>query len=225
MAARSASSQVRIIEVGTDGPPTPRGFLDARRPSTRRPFEHPEWQTALMRIPAKVDYALRAMVEMVDASAPLKAEELAAAQDLPLTYLLGILRDLRRHRLVQSQRGPDGGFSLARPAEEISLADAFRAIDGPLAELPDGSLRTVSYRGPAKDLNRVWMAMRASLRRVLEQVSLAELAAGRLPRHVELLAQEYEKEVNAEHSRDPRRSRVASPPAARKSLPQSRRSG
>jgi len=94
---------------------------------------------------------------------------------------------------VQSQRGPDGGFSLARPAEDISLADAFRAIDGPLAELPDGSLRTVSHRGPAKDLNRVWMAMRASLRRVLEQVSLAELAA--------------------EHSRDPRRSRVASPPA------------
>ena len=145
-----------------------------------------------MRISAKVDYAIRAMTELAVADGPVTAERIAAAQQLPLRYLIGILGDLRRTRLVQSQRGPDGGFTLSRPADQISLADIFRAIDGPLAEVHDLSLTTLEYRPPATELRTVWMAVRASLRRVLETVSLADLAAGQLPEHVIALADEYE---------------------------------
>jgi Rrf2 family protein len=145
-----------------------------------------------MRISARVDYAIRAMAELSIADGPVTVERIAAAQQLPLRYLVGILGDLRRTRLVQSQRGPEGGFTLGRPAEEISLADIFRAIDGPLAEVHDLSLTTLEYQGPAADLRTVWMAVRASLRRVLETVSLADVAAGRLPVHVLELADEYE---------------------------------
>ncbi len=148
-----------------------------------------------MRISAKVDYAIRAMTEMAVADAPITAERIATAQDLPLRYLLGILGDLRRNRLVQSQRGPEGGFTLARPAAQISLADVFRAIDGPLAEIHDLSLTELEYQGPATELRTVWLAVRASLRRVLETVSLADVAAGQLPEHVLELAEEYETAV------------------------------
>jgi Rrf2 family protein len=148
-----------------------------------------------MRISAKVDYAIRAMTEMAVADAPITAEKMATAQDLPLRYLLGILGDLRRNRLVQSQRGPEGGFTLAQPASQISLADVFRAIDGPLAEIHDLSLTNLEYQGPATELRTVWLAVRASLRRVLETVSLADVAAGQLPEHVLELAEEYESAV------------------------------
>lgn len=148
-----------------------------------------------MRISAKVDYAIRAMAEMAIADEPITAQEIAAAQDLPLRYLLGILGDLRRTRLVQSQRGPEGGFSLARPADQIALADVFRALDGPLAEVHDLSLTTLEYKGPASDLRTVWLAVRASLRRVLETVTLADVAAGNLPADVLGLAEEYELAV------------------------------
>jgi len=148
-----------------------------------------------MRISAKVDYAIRAMTELAVAETPMTAEKIAVAQDLPLRYLLGILGDLRRHRLVSSQRGPEGGFTLAQPADQISLADVFRAIDGPLAEVHDLSLTTLEYQGPAMELRRVWMAVRASLRRVLETVTLADVAAGRLPESVIALADEYESSI------------------------------
>jgi Rrf2 family protein len=153
------------------------------------------WHTRQMRISAKVDYAIRAMAEMAVADAPVTAQQIAEAQDLPLRYLLGILGDLRRTRLVQSQRGPEGGFALGRPADQISLADVFRAIDGPLAEVHDLSLTTLEYRGPAAELRTVWLAVRASLRRVLETVTLADVAAGLLPDHVLTLADEYETAV------------------------------
>ena len=148
-----------------------------------------------MRISAKVDYAIRAMTELAVTEIPVTAEKLATAQDLPLRYLLGILGDLRRNRLVHSQRGPDGGFTLARPATQISLADVFRAIDGPLAEVHDLSLTALEYAGPATELRTVWMAVRAGLRRVLETVSLADLAAGNLPADVIALAEEYETAI------------------------------
>lgn len=145
-----------------------------------------------MRIPAKVDYAIRAMAELAAADdGTVKAEQLAEIQGLPLKYLLGILTDLRRGRLVRSHRGPDGGFTLARPAAEISLADIFRAVDGPLAEVHDQSLSTLAYGGASTELPRVWMAVRASLRRVLEVVTIADLAASQLPAVVEDLAEEY----------------------------------
>jgi Rrf2 family protein len=145
-----------------------------------------------VRIPAKVDYAIRALAELAAAGGgPVKAEQLADAQDIPLKFLRGILTDLRRNRLVRSHRGPDGGFVLARAASDIALADIFRAIDGPLAEVRDQSLSAMTYRGAAADLPVVWMAVRAGLRRVLETTTLADLASATLPSSVVELAEEY----------------------------------
>jgi Rrf2 family protein len=145
-----------------------------------------------MRIPAKVDYAIRALAELAVADdGPVKAEQLADAQDIPINFLRDIMRELRRVRIVRSHRGPEGGFVLGRPASEISLADIFRALDGPLAEVRDQSLSAMSYRGPATDLPVVWMAVRASLRRVLETTTVADLATGPLPAEVVDLAEEY----------------------------------
>jgi Rrf2 family protein len=145
-----------------------------------------------VRIPATVDYAIRAMAELAAAGGgPVKAEQLAEAQGIPLKFLRAILTDLRRGRLVTSQRGPEGGFELARPADAISLADIFRAVDGPLAPVRDQSLREMTYEGAAEELPIVWMAVRANLRRVLEGVSVADLADRRLPTAVTDLAEEY----------------------------------
>ena len=145
-----------------------------------------------MRIPAKVDYAIRAMAELAAAGGgPVKAEQLADAQDIPLKFLRGILTDLRRARILRSHRGPDGGFILGRPAAEISLADIFRAVDGPLAEVRDQSLSAMTYQGAAADLPVVWMAVRAGLRRVLETTTIADLAEASLPEPVLDLAEEY----------------------------------
>jgi Rrf2 family protein len=145
-----------------------------------------------VRIPAKVDYAIRALAELAAlGDAQAKAEQLSAAQDIPLNFLRDILTDLRRSHLVRSQRGPDGGFVLARPASEISLADIFRAVDGPLAEVRDQSLSAMTYTGAAAELPVVWMAVRAGLRRVLETTTVADLAGGALPDSVVDLAEEY----------------------------------
>jgi Rrf2 family protein len=145
-----------------------------------------------VRIPAKVDYAIRALAELAAAGeGPVKAEQLADAQDIPLNFLRDILSELRRVRIVRSHRGPDGGFVLGRRADEISLADIFRAVDGPLAEVRDQSLSAMSYQGPAEELPVVWMAVRAGLRRVLETTTIADLASGTLPTTVTDLAEEY----------------------------------
>ena len=151
-----------------------------------------------MRIPAKVDYAIRALAELAEhGEGPVKAEQLADAQDIPLTFLREIMRDLRRVRIVRSIRGPEGGFVLDRRADEISLADVFRAVDGPLAEVRDQSLSAISYHGSAVELPVVWMAVRASLRRVLETTTVADLAAGTLPAEVTELAEEYRTTTEA----------------------------
>ncbi len=145
-----------------------------------------------MRIQARVDYAIRAMAELAAAGGQqVKAEHLAVAQAMPEKFLRGIMTDLKRARLVSSQRGPDGGFSLTRSADEISLADIFRAIDGPLATVRDQSLSEMAYTGAAEQLPEVWMAVRAGLRRVLETVTIADLASGSLPESVSDLADEY----------------------------------
>ena len=154
-----------------------------------------------MRIPASVDYAIRAMAELASAGdGPVTAEELARAQGIPLKFLRGIMNELKRSRLVSSQRGPDGGFVLTRPAEEISLADIFRAIDGPLATVRDQSLSSMTHTGAAAELPTVWMAVRASLRRVLEGVTIADLAAGSLPAAITDLASEYRAETESRRS-------------------------
>ena len=145
-----------------------------------------------MRISERVDNAVRAMAELAagDGSAR-KAESIATNQDISLKYLLDILRDLKRGSLVRSKRGPDGGFVLARPAAEISLADIFRVVDGPLADIHDESVRGLEYPTPAESLPEVWMAVRASLRSVLETVTIADLVAHDLPAAVTELADTY----------------------------------
>ena len=154
-----------------------------------------------MRIPASVDYAIRAMAELAcSGEGPVTAEELARAQGIPLKFLRGIMTELKRSRLVSSQRGPEGGFVLTRPANEISLADIFRAIDGPLATVRDQSLSSMTHTGAAEELPTVWMAVRASLRRVLEVVTIADLAEGSLPSQVVELASEYRSETESRHS-------------------------
>ena len=143
-----------------------------------------------MRVSAKVDYAVRACVELAvaqqgDAPArPVKAEALARAQEIPLKFLENILQGLRQADIVESRRGPEGGHLLARPAAEISLADIIRAIDGPLAGVSGRRPEDVTFTGSAAPLLDVWIAVRASLRRVLEGVSLADVAAGEMPDHI-----------------------------------------
>lgn len=145
-----------------------------------------------MRISERVDNAIRAMAELAVADgSTTKAESIARSQDISLKYLLDIFRDLKRAELVRSKRGPDGGFTLSRGADAISLADVFRAVDGPLADVHDESLRDLTYVVPAEALSEVWMAIRGSLRRVLETVTLAQLVAGELPDEVVDLAREY----------------------------------
>ena len=147
-----------------------------------------------MRISERVDNAVRAMAELaVGGDEATKAEQISQRQQISLKYLHDILRDLKRAGLVRSRRGPDGGFNLSRPASAISLADIFRAVDGPLADVHDESLRSLAYAAPAEALPEVWMAIRGSLRRVLETVSVADLVAHTLPQEVTGLAEEYRR--------------------------------
>jgi Rrf2 family protein len=142
-----------------------------------------------VRVSAKADYAIRAAVELAAAGdGPTKGERIAQAQSIPPNFLENILVDLRNAGLVASRRGADGGYWLARPADEISLADVIRAVDGPLANVRGVRSEQVEYTGSAERLRDVWVAVRASLRGVLEHVTLADLASGELPAPVEALA-------------------------------------
>ncbi len=142
-----------------------------------------------MRISAKADYALRAAAELATAGGgPVKGEQLAARQDIPPKFLENILGDLRHAGLVRSQRGADGGYWLQRPAAEITLAEIVRAVEGPLATVRGQRPEDVAYTGAAEQLQRVWIAVRHNLRDVLEEVTVADVAAGRLPDGVARLA-------------------------------------
>jgi Rrf2 family protein len=145
-----------------------------------------------MRISAKVDYAVRASIELasVDRERPTKAEAISRAQEIPPKFLENILADLRQAGLVRSQRGAEGGYMLARAPEEITVADVIRAVEGPMASVRGGRPEDVSYEGNAEPLQRVWIAVRSSLRAVAEHVTLADLARGQLPGHVEELARD-----------------------------------
>ena len=146
-----------------------------------------------MRLSARADYALRAAIELAAAQdGHVTAEQLAQAQHIPGKFLETILTHLRRSGLVRSQRGPDGGFWLARPANEISLADIIRAIDGQLLGVRGERPENVTYPGAAEPLQRVWIALRKNLRDVVESVSLADLASGELPAPVSALADDPE---------------------------------
>lgn len=139
-----------------------------------------------MRISAKADYAIRAVVELaaVADGGPAKGEQLAAAQGIPLRFLLNILQDLKRAGIVDSQRGSEGGYRLARPADAIPLADIIRAVEGPLAQVGDARPEDLEYPGSAKPLGEVWIAVRANLRAVLEEVTVADVSEGSLPKTV-----------------------------------------
>ncbi|HWQ02725.1 MAG TPA: Rrf2 family transcriptional regulator [Gaiellaceae bacterium] len=136
-----------------------------------------------MRVSAKADYALRACVELAAAEGEghVKGERIAQAQEVPVKFLENILGDLRQAGLVRSQRGVEGGYWLARPASEITLADVIRAVEGPLANVRGVRPDSVTYQGAAEPLRDVWIAVRASLRSVLEAVTLADVASGELP--------------------------------------------
>src|SRR4051794_2072213 len=145
-----------------------------------------------MRITAKADYAVRAAVELAGAAAgePVKADYIAEAQSIPLNFLENILAELRRAGIVESRRGAAGGYLLARAPEDVSLADVIRAVEGPLANVRGKSPDALEYEGSAACLREVWVALRASVRAVLEQVTLADVAKGELPPHVAELTQD-----------------------------------
>ncbi len=131
-----------------------------------------------MRVSAKVDYALRALLELAAAPpGPVKGERLARSQDIPPKFLENILTELRHAEIVASQRGVDGGYRLAKPAAEISVADVVRALEGPIASVRGVRPEEVAYTGPARSLQPLWIELRASMRDVLEQTTLADLVA------------------------------------------------
>ena len=139
---------------------------------------------AVMRLSARADYALRAAIELAAAdTGHVTADQLARAQQIPGKFLETILTQLRRAGLIRSQRGPDGGFWLARPAGAISLADIIRVIDGQLLGVRGERPENISYPGVAEPLRQVWIALRANERAVLEQVTLADIVSGNLPEH------------------------------------------
>lgn len=142
-----------------------------------------------MRVSAKADYAVRAAAELAAAAhgAPRTAEELASAQHIPRKFLEAILTALRTEGLVVSQRGLGGGYRLARPAADISVAEVVRAVDGPLVFVRGERPSELDYQGAAAPLIEVWVALRANVRAVLEAVSLADLAGGHVPDSVRAL--------------------------------------
>ena len=135
-----------------------------------------------MRVSAKVDYAVRAAAELAASGpGPVKGEALSQAQGIPLKFLENILGELRHAGLVRSQRGAEGGYWLAKPAEEITIADVIRAVEGPLASVRGEPPESVRYGGAAQALGTLWVAVRANLRAVLEVVTVADVATGELP--------------------------------------------
>jgi Rrf2 family protein len=138
-----------------------------------------------MKVTAKADYAVRAVLELAAHDGELvKADRIAEAQGIPRHFLDNILTDLRRAGIVATQRGAEGGSRLAGPARLVTLADVMRAIEGPLAAVRDIRPESLEYEGPAERLPEVWIAVRAALRGVLEKVTIADVASGKLPRHV-----------------------------------------
>jgi Rrf2 family protein len=144
-----------------------------------------------VKISAKADYAARAALELAASDESLvKGERIAEAQSIPFKFLENILLDLRRAGLVVSQRGPDGGYRLDRPPEEITIAEVIRAVDGPLAAVRGERPESSGYAGAAEDLQTVWIALRSSVRSVLERVTLADVVAGKIPQDVLALSRE-----------------------------------
>ena len=137
-----------------------------------------------MHISAKVDYALRALCTLASDEAAQTADQLAEAQGLPVRFLRSILNELRRGAIVNSHRGNEGGYQLARPAAEITVGEVFRRLEGPLAEVRGLRPEAASYDAAAANLQQLWVAVRACLREVLDEVTIADVVSGQLPAHV-----------------------------------------
>ncbi len=153
-----------------------------------------------MQVSAKTDYALRAAAELAraseDSSGPLKGEFISVSQGIPKKFMENILHDLKRAGIVRTQRGASGGYWLARPADEVSVADVIRAVEGPLANVRGEWPEAVEYTGAAEHLQEVWIAVRANLRAVLETVTLADIVEGKLPAPVTRLTNDPEAWVH-----------------------------
>ncbi|MFN8125982.1 MAG: Rrf2 family transcriptional regulator [Candidatus Nanopelagicales bacterium] len=134
-----------------------------------------------MRLTGRIDFAIRAAVEIAGRGGTVRLDDVAKAQNLPTEYVRSAMRDLRRSGIVSSKRGHDGGYALSRPADEVSLADIIRAVDGPLTEVRGERPDNVEYTGVAAPLRDVWLALRANERKILEAVSLADVVADDLP--------------------------------------------
>ncbi|GHH83529.1 RrF2 family transcriptional regulator [Streptomyces capitiformicae] len=145
-----------------------------------------------MRISARADYAVRAVLELAvrQESGPVKAEVIATVQEIPHKFLEGILGDLRRGGLVTSRRGGSGGYQLAHAPAEITVADVIRTVDGPIVSVRGERPTGLTYTGSAEPLLPLWIALRANVRRILEGVTIADLAADALPDPVKELAAE-----------------------------------
>src|SRR5580704_16595462 len=147
-----------------------------------------------MHVTAKADYAVRAVIELADSSqeAPRKVDDIATAQSIPVSFLENIFTQLRSAGVVRSQRGPEGGYWLAHPAEEVNLAQIIRAVEGPLVGVRGQRPEEVEYVGSAECLQQVWIALRANLRKVLEEVTVADVATGKLPKEIMALTKAEE---------------------------------
>lgn len=161
---------------------------------SRRPFAAKYVTIKPMHVTAKADYAVRAVIELAGSAqgAPRKVDEIAQAQQIPVSFLENILTQLRSTGIVRSQRGPEGGYWLAQPAEAVSLADIIRAVEGPLVGVRGQRPEEIEYVGSAADLQNVWIALRANLRKVLETVSVADVASGKLPKEIVALTRAEE---------------------------------
>jgi Rrf2 family protein len=139
-----------------------------------------------MHVTAKADYAVRAVIELAGSSqaAPRKVDDIAQAQGIPVSFLENILTQLRSSGVVRSQRGPEGGYWLAQPPSEVSLAQIIRAVEGPLVGVRGQRPEEIEYVGSAEKLQQVWIALRANLRKVLEEVTVADVSTGKLPKEV-----------------------------------------
>lgn len=147
-----------------------------------------------MHVTAKADYAVRAVVELADSKqdSPRKVDDVAKAQGIPVSFLENILTQLRSSGIVRSQRGPEGGYWLSKPPDQVNLAQIIRAVEGPLVGVRGQRPEEIEYVGSAESLQQVWIALRANLRKVLEHVTVADVAAGDLPRDVVALTREDE---------------------------------
>lgn len=140
-----------------------------------------------MHISAKVDYGLRALCTLATSEHAQTADQLAEAQAMPVGFLRSILNELRRAGIVTSYRGNEGGYRLARPAEQITVGEVFRRLEGPLAEVRGLRPEAAHYDAAASNLQTIWVALRACLREVLDEITIADVVSGRLPRHVRAL--------------------------------------